>query len=138
MHIELGMGQKHVLYYNMDKSYEVDLMLTRIAAAYLTMLGSGYPHIMDTNRSCKLIFSSESPACPGLRIIVSSRPYGIYTDRSAYHKQIARAIYTMTGLDIYERDSIEADVEIGVGGINVETHGYVLLKEAVLGIANMI
>ncbi len=138
MHIELGTGQKHILYYNIERSNEVDLMFTRISATYRTMLGLGYPYIIEANRNCKLILSSERFDLTGLRIIVSSRPYGIYTNRTAYHKQIARAIYTMTGLDMYERDSTEADVEIGVGGIDVGTQVYVMLKDAVLGLANMI
>ncbi len=136
MHIELGTGHKNIVYYNADGSHDIDVLLARIAAAYKAMLSVGYPSVTKVNGSCRLIFTSESPVCAGLRIHVSLRPCGIYTDKSAYHRQIAHAFYTMTCLDMYARDCADAAVEIGVGGIDVGTQGYVMLKDAVLGLAN--
>ena len=135
MHIELGRGPQRIIYFNSDKILEIDTMLARIAIAYKSMLAAGYPSIVTADRNCRLIFTSESPVCTGLRIDVSSRPCGIYTDMTADHKHLARRFYAMTGLATYDAENSNADLEIGVGGIAVSTQGYVLLKDALLGLA---
>lgn len=134
MHIEIGTGTKTLVIANMEKSQEIEAMLMRIASAYSDMVSLGYPEALSAYRKCKLIFTSEISDCTGVWIRISSlRSCGIYTDQSAYHKQIAYALYTMTGMNVYE--CADAAVEIGLGGIDAGIQGYVLLKDAVLGLS---
>ncbi len=130
MHIEIGTGEKSIVISNKEKSHEIDVMLTRIASTYSSMISMGYPDALAAYRKCKLIFTSENMDCKGLIINVSLRPCGIYTDEYAYHKQIARALYTVTGMDVHE--CADAAVEIGIGGIDACTQGYALLKDALI------
>ncbi len=132
MHIEIGTGEKTLVISNTERSHEVDVMLTRIATAYSAMVSMGYSDAMAAYRKCTLIFTSENNDCTGLSIGITLRPYGIYTDEHAYHKQIARALYTVTGMDVHE--CADAAVEIGIGGIDADTQGYALLKDALISL----
>ena len=138
MYIEYGMGRNQIVYYNADKSLEVEVMLKHIACAYNAMIAAGYPGIINSIHRCRVIFTDEERTRTGLVINISTQPYGIYANKSAYSKQIAKALFTMTGINIYEQDCTEAAVEIGMGGIDAQTQGYVILKDAILEISNAI
>ena len=128
MHIELGTGCKKIIFYNADKSDDIDAMLARIAAAHNAMISAEYPSAVQAKYNYKLIFTSESIDCDGLRIHISSRPCGIYTNNFAYHKQLAHKLFTMTGFEIHHIDT--ANIEIGIGGLDAQTQGFVMLKDA--------
>ncbi len=132
MYIELGTGYREIMVYNADKRHDVDVMLWRIASSYKAMLAVGYPIIARAERCCKVIFTSDMPGRTALNVYISSRPCGIYTDEQAYHKQIARAVFSATGFDIYQTNSSVADLEIGIGGLDAGTQGFVILQDAIL------
>ena len=132
MHIEIGTGNRYIIFHNVDKTHDVDIMLTRIAASYNKMLAMGYPNAIKTHRCCRMIFSNEDPIYTGFRVNISIRPCGIYIGNSAYDKQIARSFFTMTGWSIHEVQSSEKDLEIGIGSLRADTQGYAMLKDAML------
>ena len=138
MGIAFGSGHTQIVIYNADKRYEVDLMLSRIAAAYQAMLTVGYPSVTRAEHSCILIFSSCKHVCAALNLSISSRPYGIYVDECAYHKQLAQVIHRETGFEIHPTNTVDADLEIGIGGLDASTQGFVILKDALLGLADIL
>lgn len=134
MHIEIGTGDRYIIFHNVDKTYDVDNMLTRIAASYKEMLAVGYPDAVKTHRSCRMIFSNEDPVYAGVMINISKRPCGIYIGNSAYDKQIARRFFTMTGWNIHKAESSAKNLEIGIGSLRADTQGFAILKDAMLEI----
>lgn len=137
MHVELGTGQKNIAYYNADKQQEIDLMFLRIAAAYATMLRLKYPEIERLNRNYTMIFSSESTIGDALIVKVTGRSCGIYVSENAYCKQMSNALHRLTGLPV-KADKHAQTVEIGIGGMDAESEGYVLLKDALLELPSVV
>ena len=131
MYVAFGSGNKQIIIYNADKRPDVDVMLSRIASSYKALLAAGYPNIARVERGCKLIFTSDMPICGSLTIYITSRPHGIYTDVQAYHKQLARVLYSATGFDVLQTSGSDADLEIGIGNMDAGTQGYVMLKDAI-------
>ena len=136
MYIEVGSGYRRILFYNKEKRHDVDVMLSRIAETYTTMHAAGYyPCIEREERSCKLIFTSETVVGAFLGINITSLPCGIYTDEQAYHKQLAWILSTATGFDTYQTIRSDADLEIGIGDMDAGSQGYVMLRDAILDFA---
>ena len=131
MYLECGTGNKSIMIYNSDKRFDVDVLFARIVNAYRVMQAHRYREIVTGHLNCKLIFSSEEPRLASLQVLISSRPYGIYLKDKAYHKQLARGIAAVTGLEIYITSTIAADIEIGIGKPVAETQAYLVLKDAI-------
>ena len=132
MYIEVGSGYRRILFYNKEKRHDVDVMLSRIAETYTTMHAAGYyPCIERAERSCKLIFTSDRPTRASLKVNISSRALGIYANKKAYHRQLAREMFSLTGLDVYQTNDSDADLEFGIGNLDANTQGFVMLKDAI-------
>ena len=134
MYIEFGSGRKQIAFYYTDKHYDIDVMLLHIVAAYEAMLKADCSNVDYIARNCRLIFSSERPVGAALTIYVSTRPCGIYVDKYAYHKQLAKTLYRELGFDIHQSNATDADLEIGIGGLQASTQGGLLLKDAILAL----
>ena len=132
MYVTFGSGNKQIIIYNADKRPDVDVMLSRIASSYKAMLAAGYPNIARVERGCKLIFTSDRPTRASLKVNISSRALGIYADKKAYHRQLAREMFSLTGLDVYQTNDSDADLEFGIGNLDANTQGFVMLKDAIL------
>jgi hypothetical protein len=79
-----------------------------------------------------LIFTSDRPTRTSLKVNISSRALGIYADKKAYHTQLAREMFSLTGLDVYQTNDSDADLEFGIGNLDANTQGFVMLKDAIL------
>ena len=132
MYIVLGNGYKEITVYNVERRHDIDAMLSRIAASYEAMLAVGNPCITRAQSGCKLIFTSDRPTRASLKVNISSRALGIYVDEQAYHRQLAREMFSLTGLDVYQTNDSDADLEFGIGNLDANTQGFVMLKDAIL------
>lgn len=132
MYIVLGNCYKEITVYNVERRHDVDAMLSRIAASCEAMLAVGNPCITRAQSGCKLIFASDRPTRASLKVNISSRALGIYADEQAYHTQLAREMFSLTGLDVYQTNDSDADLEFGIGNLDANTQGFVMLKDAIL------
>ena len=138
MHWELGLGSRILAVRNVQNSPDVDTMLTRIATAYSTMLCMGYPQMNRIYRTCKLIFTCEQVLNATYALDISLRDLGIYTQSDACSVQIAKQLYVLTGLPIAIDPCIQANAEIGLGGLCIQTDGYALLKDAMIALPSQL
>ena len=138
MHIEFGTGSKTLIILNADRSDDLDATFTRIVDSYRLMRQMQHPTVVFAHNRCHLVFTSTNAHHTGLTIFVSNRPCGIYTDCSAYHKRLAHECFRLTALPIYQSECPLRDIEIGLGGLEAKTQGYVMLRDTVLGLTNVV
>lgn len=132
MYLELGNGKKEIVLLNADKSNDITVMLSRIFQTYQTMLASRYAILTKITHHYKLIFTDDVQTYHGCRIDISTRPCGIYIGTAAYLNQIGQTLFVSTGLKIHYQDIKSEHVEIGIGNMDACTHGYVIIKDALL------
>lgn len=138
MHLVLGIGQPTIYFCNPEKDPDVDAMLTRIATAYSTMLCMGHPEINRTYRLYKMIFTDEKIQKYPYVIALSLRPCGIYISSIPYYKQLAKELHRMTSFPIVLENDHPNMMEIGLGALAIKTEGYVMLKDAILALPQML
>ena len=133
MQVNIGMGERKIVYYNVDKLPQIDQMLMRIADAYKAMLQFQYPAIEQLYKGWTMVFSSERIEVDGIEVGISRRKIGVYSGMCAYQRQIAKEMFRLTGMPVV-LDQDVGKIVIGLGGYEARTQGYVLLKDALLAL----
>ena len=132
MKLELGIGQHPLIVCNIERHEDINAMFERIATAYSAMLCMGYPVICYTYRQCKILFTDGVLPIHAPCVAISLRACGLYITDHPYNRKVTRELHAMTGLPISRIPFSGSTVEIGLGGIDVVSEGYALLKDALL------
>lgn len=134
MHTVIGIGNCKIVYLNCTNAQNVDELFQRLIQTYTIMLDLGYPTPKSWFGNNRLVFTDNHLLCQDANLCIGfhKMPLGVYTDKNAYHKQIAKRISFETGLPVFTEDHTSHDICIGIGNESNMLENYMILKESLL------
>ncbi len=140
MHTVIGIGDCKIVYLNCMNTPDVDELFIKLIQTYTMMFDLGNPTQKRCFRKNRFVFTDDQLLCEDANLSIGfiKNALGVYTDRNAYHKQIAERISFDSGLPIFTEDHTTQDICIGIGNESNIFENYMILKDCLLKLPQII
>lgn len=140
MHTVIGNGDCKIVYLNCTDAQNVDELFQMLIGTHHMMRNLGYPKQQSYYRKNSMIFTNDPSFCrtANLCIDFNGNAPGVYSGSRAYHKQIAKRISFESGLPIFIQDEEKQNICIGIGNESSVLQNYMVLKDSILYLPDML